>query len=319
VASRSETRLDESDVDVGEELDALEQLIERCKVLYEQYFMGIQKVAPETLHRQAERRMLKLTQGRIRNTALRFRFTTLSQKYGSYNTYWRRTMRAIEQGRYVKHLAAAARRAERLGKEMPDELLQKMPKRLREKLLRDRANLRERADREDARQGGKRGKRDEDEAPAVVRQAKPHQHQVADIRADEVDFDAMFDAIQTDEKGAPLSPAPAPKPVAAKPAPVAAPVPRPPRPVLSRAPKRDSSGNALPPGMSEHQTRDLFDKFVKAKKLVGESTDRTSYAKLLRTLNKQAPKILQQHGAKSVEFNVVIKNDRVVLKAKPKK
>jgi len=73
--------------------------------------------------------------------------------------------------------------------------------------------------------------------------------------------------------------------------------------------KRDSQGNALPPGMSEHDTR----------KLVGERTDNVSYNKLLRTLNKQAPQIMKQHGAKAVEFNVVIKEDRVVLKAKPKK
>ena len=50
-----------------------------------------------------------------------------------------------------------------------------------------------------------------------------------------------------------------------------------------------------------------------------ERTDNVSYAKLLRTLNKQAPQIMKQHGAKAVEFNVVIKEDRVVLKAKPKK
>lgn len=350
----------EGDIDVGEELEQLERLLDRVKVLYEQHFMGIQKIAPETLHRQIERRMLKLTQIHIRNTALRYRFTTLSQKYGSYNTYWRRTMRAIEQGRYTKHLQLAARRREHQGKAMPEEMLASLPKRLRQRIIKDRDRLAKRAERESAR---------DQRGLAVIRQAKPHRHEVAEADAgDVIGFDAMFDAIQTDDKGAAPKTAPTssdepdtiqqsplsfddidasfesieadhslPEPVARpapKPAPTARPVPRAkpaartdaaprakpvPRARPTAGAKRDARGHKMPPGMTEHQTRDLFDKYVKAKKLCGESTDKITYAKLLRTINKQAPIIMKQHGAKSVDFNVVIKDDKVVLKAKPRK
>jgi hypothetical protein len=318
VASRSHTRPgEEEDIDVEEELDAIEMQLDRCKVLYEQHFMGIQKMAPEQLHRGIERRMLKLTQARIRNTALRFRFTTLSQKFGSYNTYWRRTMRAIEQGRYVKHIATAARRAARDGKEMPEEMLLNLPKRLRERIMRDRARVADRAEREAAR-------------PTIKQQraakAKKFRHDVDESALDgDFDFDAMFDAIQTGESPAvaevtpPPQPKPKPKPAAPSRS-AAAPPPRPrPRPAPPVRAGADSSGNALPPGMSETQTRQLFDRYVQAKKLVGEATDKLTYAKLLRTLNSQAPKIMQQHKARSVDFNVVIKDDKVILKAKPKK
>ena len=323
--------------------------MDRVKVLYEQHFLGIQKLAPETLHRQVERRMLQLTQHQIRNTGLRFRFTTLSQKFGAYNTYWRRTMRAIEQGRFTKHLQMAARRRQAQGKGMPDEMLANLPKRLRERIIKDRDRVAVRAERDAERSGESQQSQQSQEGPAVIRQAKPHRHEVdaADL-GDSIDFDAMFDAIKTDD---------APPAVRARPPidepdtieqappaglddfdasfdaimtddppirPAAAPAPRPrPTPVPRARPtagaKRDSIGSGLPAGMTEHQTRDLFDKYVKAKKLCGEPTDKVSYAKLLRTLNKQAPAIMKQHNATGVSFNVVVKGDKVVLKAKPKK
>jgi hypothetical protein len=71
--------------------------------------------------------------------------------------------------------------------------------------------------------------------------------------------------------------------------------------------------------MNEKQTKDLYERYVQARKLVGESTDNVSYQRLMRTLNQQAPRIMQQHNAKGVDFNVVIKGDKVILKARPKK
>jgi hypothetical protein len=74
-----------------------------------------------------------------------------------------------------------------------------------------------------------------------------------------------------------------------------------------------------PPGMSEDDSRKLYRRYVQARKLVGERTDNLSYDRLMRTLNKQAPQIMKQHSARGVEFGIVIKGDKVVLKAKPKK
>jgi hypothetical protein len=62
----------------------------------------------------------------------------------------------------------------------------------------------------------------------------------------------------------------------------------------------------------------LYQKYVKARQMVGDSTDGITYEKLLRSLHKEAPRIMEQHKAKGVEFNVVIKDNKVILKAKPK-
>src|SRR5688500_17332453 len=106
--------------------------------MYEQYFLGIQKQAPGFLHNDVERKLRDLTQVNIRNTGMRYRLATLQQKFGSYNSYWRRTLRQIENGTYVRNLAKIGREAARTGAEIPDEILAAMPKRMREQVIRDR-------------------------------------------------------------------------------------------------------------------------------------------------------------------------------------
>lgn len=301
-------------VDIEEALDVLEKQLDRLKVMYEQYFMAIQKIPPAQLHRDVERGIREMTQLNIRNTGLRYRFSTISQKYGSYNSYWRRILREIEQGRYIRDVRRAGQRAAAAGMDVPPEILSKMPKRMRDRIERDRAAVAKRAERE-----GKLGAPDESvdaSAPAVVRDPRPGN--VHAIGADELtmldgdfDMDAMFDAITREAPDAALAP---PPPPAAKPRPSPAPKPAP-RP----APPPPKPAPRPPTGMSEAQTRALYDRYVQARKLVGERTDNLSYDKLVSTLSKQAPAIMKQHNAKGVEFNVVVKGDKVILKAKPQK
>lgn len=123
---------------VEELLDALDAALDRVKVLYEQYFLGIQKQPPRYLHTDAERKIRDLTQLQVRNTALRYRFATLQQKFGSYNAYWRRTLRQIENGTYTRNLSKVGRQAAKTGAEVPEEILAAMPKRMREQVRRDR-------------------------------------------------------------------------------------------------------------------------------------------------------------------------------------
>ena len=78
---------------VEELLDSLDTTLDRLKTLYEQYFLGIQKQPPTHIHTDVERKLRDLQQMQIRNTALRYRFATIQQKFGSYNNYWRRTLR----------------------------------------------------------------------------------------------------------------------------------------------------------------------------------------------------------------------------------
>jgi hypothetical protein len=124
--------------DVAELLDTVDKTLERLKTLYEQYFLGIQKQPPTYIHSDVERKLRDLTQMQLRNTGLRYRLATIQQKFGSYNSYWRRTLRQIENGTYLRNLSKIGREAIRTGAEIPDEILAAMPKRMREQVLRDR-------------------------------------------------------------------------------------------------------------------------------------------------------------------------------------
>jgi hypothetical protein len=337
VAHKSRPDPAERAAELAEMLDELEQALERLKVMYEQYFMGIQKIAPMTLHRSVERKFLELTQAQIRNTGLRFRLSTLTQKFGVYNTYWRRTMRKIEAGTYVRDIARVTRKAEQRGGDLPEEILAAMPKRMRERILkeRDRVATRAAARGEGASAGDEAAPASDD--AATVRTARSHVHHVDMSDLEDLDFDAMFEALTDDSPTTPAAkpPPPAPRPAPTPPAPAAraapssvrappSPAGKPPPPVptsraaTTRPPPRRPSGADLPPGVSESQARDLYKKYVQARKLVGEQGN-VSYDRLVRTLSSQAPRIMQQHDAKAVEFNVVIKDDKVVLKAKPVK
>ncbi|MBC7978062.1 MAG: hypothetical protein H7138_24025, partial [Myxococcales bacterium] len=138
MASKSGQQEPEKAEVIEELLDALDKLVDRVKVLYEQYFLGIQKQPPTHLHTDIERKIRDLAQMQIRNTALRYRYATLGQKFGSYNSYWRRTLRQIESGTYTRNLSKIGRQAARSGSDLPEEILAAMPKRMREQVKRDR-------------------------------------------------------------------------------------------------------------------------------------------------------------------------------------
>ena len=192
-------------VDVEEVLDHIDKTLDRTKVLYEQYFLGMQKQPPTQLHTDVERRLRELQQLNIRNTGLRYRFATIQQKFGSYNSYWRRTVRQIENGTYIRNLAKISRNAAMTGEEVPEEILAAMPKRMREQVKRDReqalaAKRRREQDAYDLDMG------DLDDA-AVISNAPPKQTTPppmkggAHLLGDEGDFDIeAFFASVTDEK-----------------------------------------------------------------------------------------------------------------------
>ena len=60
MASKSQTSGEEPDLD--EVLGELEKKMDRLKVLYEQYFMGIERIEPQTAWKEVTRKMLELTQ-----------------------------------------------------------------------------------------------------------------------------------------------------------------------------------------------------------------------------------------------------------------
>ena len=70
--------------------------------------------------------------------------------------------------------------------------------------------------------------------------------------------------------------------------------------------------------MTDADVNALYAKYVQAKQAVGEAVGPETRGKLLKTINAQAPKIIEQYKAKGVEFAVVVKDNQVILRAKPK-
>ncbi|HEY4014729.1 MAG TPA: MXAN_5187 C-terminal domain-containing protein [Polyangiaceae bacterium] len=88
----------------------LEIAVDRLRSLYEQYFMGIERLEPTVPRKDCDRRVHVLRKEQIRNTALRFRFQMLLQRYNTYQTHWMRVCRDIENGTYKRHVVRAQKR-----------------------------------------------------------------------------------------------------------------------------------------------------------------------------------------------------------------
>lgn len=457
--------------DIEEVLDGVDKTLDRLKTMYEQYFLGIQKQAPAYIHSDVERKLRDLTQLQIRNTGLRYRFTSIQAKFAAYNSYWRRTLRQIENGTYIRNLSKIGRQAAKSGADIPEEILAAMPKRMREQVLKDR---------EVALAAAKRHHQVEDETvsldeePAFIKEGTELRRQVkgAHVVKDEGDFDidAFFKEVEghADDKtpedqppvmapepplvrapaiappilrpppgpaasiarpstspgglpavppprmpASPLAPSQASRPNPIAPGSAAArgdvpvesmagpfprqptgPLPRMPTGPVPRMPTNPSAtgpvprqpmnpgasgpipvmtetgpvprqptnpgatgpvprtptgpvprpgapraappvsaqsqptrptpmpqqegGMRPPPGMNDADVNALYAKYVKAKEAVGEQAGPGAYGKLLKTINQQAPKIMEQYKARGVEFSVVVKDNQVIIRAKPK-
>src|SRR5262249_40571859 len=95
---------------IERELEELEARVERLRALYEQYFIGIEKIEPLISRKDVDRRIWVLRREHIRNTGLRFKFQMLVQRYNTFQQYWQRIGREIENGTYRRDIIRAAQR-----------------------------------------------------------------------------------------------------------------------------------------------------------------------------------------------------------------
>ena len=100
-----------SEADIDFELEELETRLERLRALYEQYFLGIEKIEPAVARKDVDRRIWTLRRAKFRNTAKRFKLQTIVMRYNTFQQYWQRICREIENGTYKRHLI----KAEKLG------------------------------------------------------------------------------------------------------------------------------------------------------------------------------------------------------------
>jgi len=182
----------------AEELTELDEAIVNLQVLYEKYFLGIDRRPPEQERKRISQKTREMRTTNIRNTALKFKINTLFAKLLSFERMWDRTLREIEDGTYKRDVFKAK--------------------------LRDK---------------------DRDEGGA-----------------------------------APARSAPAPT-------------------------------------ISDANLRRLYDTYLVAKKRCGESTAGMSFDSIASRIRAQVPELMQKHKAKNIEFKVVIKGGKAILKAVP--
>jgi hypothetical protein len=93
-------------------INEIEKAVDRLHALYNQYFMGIEKIEPTVPRKNLDRKINIMRREHIKNTALRFRLQMQIQRYNTQSTYWNRICREIENGTYKRHIMLAKRRVD---------------------------------------------------------------------------------------------------------------------------------------------------------------------------------------------------------------
>jgi hypothetical protein len=170
--------------------------IAELQVLYEKYFLGIDRRPPDQERKRISDRMRILKGTLVKNTALKFRLHTLFAKLISFERMWDRTLREMEEGTYRRDVFKAKLHSKK--------------------------------------KGGK--------------------------------------------------PAPAPTPAV---------------------------------HLSDEKLRKLYDTYLVARQRTGEPVAGLTFDSVATRIRAQVPELLERHKAKNIEFKVVIKGGKAVLKAVP--
>jgi hypothetical protein len=184
---------------LAEELDTVDEDLANLQILYEKYFLGIDRRPPDAERKSVSSRLRLMRSTVVKNTGLKFRINTLFAKLISYERMWDRTLREIEDGTYKRDV-----------------------------------------------------------------------------------FKAKYRIAQRDQK--PAAPAPV------------------------EPPKVE---------LSDDKLRRLYDTYLVARQRTGEPIDGLSFDAIASKIRAQVPVLMQKHNAKRVEFKVVIKGGKAVLKAVP--
>jgi hypothetical protein len=143
-----------------EALDDLEEEIELLKVAFERYFNGVDRVPPTREHDTVKLHIRNAERQRSASTLIRFRMQGLKARFITYEHYWTRILRQIEDGSFKRVVAESKRRE-----------LEALRRRVEEDGS-ERSGVRTMADR-DPGQSGIRAKLDRDGESGLLEQAEP--------------------------------------------------------------------------------------------------------------------------------------------------
>jgi hypothetical protein len=97
-------------LDIGEDLQLLENKIKQAKFEYNQYFLGNRPREPVIVRGEVQKIIAYWSNLPIRNTANRFRFNNLCARFFTFRRQWDEIGRKIEEGTYEPHLKKAQMR-----------------------------------------------------------------------------------------------------------------------------------------------------------------------------------------------------------------
>ena len=279
-------------------LSDAEVQLSRLKHLYEQWFQGIERIEPHIPRKQLERTIHLLRKTQPRNTALRFRFNTLIQRYTTMQTYWRRIGRQIEEGTYRRDLLRARRRREAA-----------------------------RAEREAQRQPRSSSPveldpNEESNVDKLIEQAT----QSVDELMKRPQPSPGRDGLAIDESNLSVRPEAPPQAVELPTATFGKPrsrhpVPRRETPIPGALPPRKNppSITARAKGPGDARMRQIYESYVDAKRRNNEQTDRIDYETVAKSLKKMVPKLDRTHKGGQIDFKVIVKDGKVGIKPVVKK
>jgi len=104
---------------LGAELDQLDEDLTGLQVLYEKYFLGIDRRPPDEQRKKLSTRLREMRSAMVRNTGVKFRINTLFAKLISFERMWDRTLREIEEGTYKRDVFKAKYRQALRGEQQP--------------------------------------------------------------------------------------------------------------------------------------------------------------------------------------------------------
>src|SRR3954451_648028 len=91
----------------AEEIEEIDESLTNLQVLYEKYFLGIDRRPPDQERKRVSTRLREMRTTSVRNTALKFRVHSLFAKLISFERMWDRTLREIEEGTYKRDVFKA--------------------------------------------------------------------------------------------------------------------------------------------------------------------------------------------------------------------
>ncbi|MFY0583280.1 MXAN_5187 C-terminal domain-containing protein [Cystobacter fuscus] len=285
-----------------QECDAIEEEIAALKVAYEHYFLGTERVPPTRQYEDLKKRVMRLKGSFVRNTSAKFRVQSIHGKFVTYERLWQRTMQEIENGTYKRDVVKARRRIEKKPGDRP----------------RTHGSLELPDDELDSLDGPSQPVRGVPSVAPLVPSVAPLVPSVAPVAPAVKPLVPSVAPLVPSV--APLVPsvapvAPAVKPLVPSVAPVTARPAAPPRAAAPAARPAAASGSS---DLSDARLKSVYDAYVAAKRNNKEDTSKMSYDSVAASLRKQVPELMKQHKASAVEFKVVIKDGKAVLKAVPK-